>query len=268
MLNPMRRLAIALSLMLLAPAWQAGAQPGPGRVPVLAELFTSQGCNSCPPADRILEMLAEEPPIDGVDVIIMSEHVTYWDHQGWRDPFGSSTFTTRQQMYGTRFGLESIFTPQLVIDGTHQIVGTDIAGLKAALASVAAKPKPRLTVELRESTPQRLIAVASGEGLAAAAGGGADLIWALTEDDLVVDVKRGENARRTLRHSGVVRRLITQKLRDAATGQSPPIEIPLKADWKRDRLRVVAFLQSGSTRQVISVASVSVPTPGSPDKPR
>jgi hypothetical protein len=266
MLNAMGRIALAM-VMLLAPAWLAGAQSNAGRIPVLAELFTSQGCNSCPPADRILEMLAQEPPIDGVDVIIMSEHVTYWDHQGWRDPFGSSTFTSRQQMYGTRFGLDSIFTPQLVIDGSHQIVGTDIAGLKTALAKAAAQPKPQLTVELRESTAQRIVAVASGPGLTAAAGG-SELLWAVTEDDLVVDVKRGENARRTLRHSGVVRRLITQKIRETGSATSPPIEIPLRPEWRRDRLRVLAFVQSASSRQVLSVASVSVQTPASPDKPR
>ena len=155
MLTGMGRVMVTLLMMSLAPAWQAGAQPHPGRVPVLAELFTSEGCSSCPPADRILELLAREPPIDGVDVIIMSEHVTYWDHQGWRDPFGSSTFTARQQMYGALFKLQSVFTPQLVIDGTAQIVGTDIAGLKLALASAAAKPKPRLTVELRDDGPRR-----------------------------------------------------------------------------------------------------------------
>ena len=252
-------------MLSLAPAWQAGAQPHPGRVPVLAELFTSEGCSSCPPADRILELLAREPPIDGVDVIIMSEHVTYWDHQGWRDPFGSSAFTARQQIYGALFKLQSVFTPQLVIDGTSQVIGTDIAGLKAALASAAAKPKPPLTVELRDNGPHGLVATASGPGLAAAVG--AELVWAVTEDDLVVEVKRGENARRTLRHAGVVRWLSARKIGDSAN-PTPSIEIPIRAEWKRDRLRVVGFVQSVRTREVLSVASVSVPAPLSPDKPR
>jgi hypothetical protein len=263
MLALMGRMMVALLVMSLAPAWVAGAQPRSGRVPVLAELFTSEGCSSCPPADRILELLAREPPIDGVDVIIMSEHVTYWDHQGWRDPFGSSTFTARQQMYGGLFKLQSVFTPQLVIDGTSQVIGTDIAGLKVALASAAAKPKPQLTVELRDNGPQDLTATASGPGLAVAVG--AELVWAVTEDDLVVEVKRGENARRTLHHAGVVRWFSSSKIGDSA---GATIKIPLRAEWKRDRLRVVGFVQSVGTREVLSVASVSVPAPLSPDKPR
>ena len=262
MLTGMGRVMVTLLMMSLAPAWQAAAQPHPGRVPVLAELFTSEGCSSCPPADRILELLAREPPIDGVDVIIMSEHVTYWDHQGWRDPFGSSTFTARQQMYGNLFRLPSVFTPQLVIDGAAQIVGTDVAGLKLALASAAAKPKPRLTVALRNDGPDDLVAMASGPGLAAA---GAELVWAVTEDDLVVEVKRGENARRTLHHAGVVRWFSSSRIGDSA---GTTIKIPLRAEWKRDRLRVVGFVQSVRTREVLSVASVSVPAPLSPDKPR
>lgn len=262
MLNGMCRATLAILMMLLAPAWPAGAQAGSGRVPVLAELFTSEGCSSCPPADRILELLGREPPIDGVEVIIMSEHVTYWDHQGWRDPFGSSTFTARQQMYGALFKLESVFTPQLVIDGAAQIVGTDVAGLKLALANAAAKPKPQLTVALRTDGSGRVLATASGPGMSAA---GAELVWAVTEDDLVVEVKRGENARRTLRHAGVVRWLRASKIGESG---GATITIPLRAEWKRDHLRVVAFVQSVSSRQVLSVASASVPAPRSPDTPR
>ena len=250
--------------MLLGPASPLGTQSQPDRVPVLAELFTSEGCSSCPPADRILELLAREPPIDGVEVIILSEHVTYWDHQGWRDPFGSSTFTARQQMYGDWFKLESVFTPQLVIDGTTQMVGTDITALKAALAKSAAKPKPRLIVELRESGSKALVATASGPGLVA----GNELVLAVTEDDLQVEVKRGENARRTLRHAGVVRWFNSRKIDDSSAVTPAPIDIPLRADWKRDRLRVVAFVQSVGTREVLSVGAASVLSLRPRDTPR
>ena len=112
------------------------AQPGP-RVPVLVELFTSEGCNSCPPADRLLEELLQEQPIDGVQVVALSEHVTYWDHQGWKDPFGAQQFTARQQQYGLRFNIESIYTPQLVIDGSRELVGSDKRAIERALAANA-----------------------------------------------------------------------------------------------------------------------------------
>jgi hypothetical protein len=262
----MGRMMVAFLLISLTPAWPAGAQARSDRVPVLAELFTSEGCSSCPPADRILELLASEPPVDGVDVIIMSEHVTYWDHQGWRDPFGSTTFTSRQQKYGEWFKLESVFTPQLVIDGASQLVGTDIAGLKAALAKSVTKPKPRLTVAVRENGPQGLVATASGPAVAGGASTDLELVWAVTEDNLEVEVKRGENARRTLHHSGVVRWFSTKKFGDGAMPAS--IDIPLRPEWKRDRLRVVAFVQSARTRDVLSVGAASVQTRPPRDTPR
>ena len=112
-----------LPVLLLIFAGFGESQPQ-SRVPVLAELFTSEGCNSCPPADDLLAIFLDEQPVDGVYVVPLSEHVTYWDHQGWKDPFGSPQFTTRQQQYGLRFNLDSIYTPPLVIDGTREFVGS------------------------------------------------------------------------------------------------------------------------------------------------
>ena len=114
---------------------------------MLAELFTSEGCNSCPPADAALELLQHQQPIDGVYVIALSEHVTYWDHQGWKDPFGSAQFTSRQRAVGRQFNLDSIFTPQLVIDGVSQVIGSDKGAIEKALRDAAKKPKPALHVE-------------------------------------------------------------------------------------------------------------------------
>lgn len=227
-------------------------QPSNGRVPVLVELFTSEGCNSCPPADRILEMLSKEQPVDGVYIVALSEHVTYWDHQGWKDPFGAQRYTQRQNAYGSRFKLESVFTPQLIIDGATQFVGTDTAALKRALEDAAGTPKPRLTVEAALDAKGGLSGSVSGPGLEAGKAEGADLLWAVTEDDLVVEVKRGENANRTLRHSGVVRTLVTKKIE--ATGATPvSATIQLESEWKRENLRLVAFVQSAKTKRVLSV---------------
>src|SRR5688500_6073995 len=104
-------LCVAL-LSAFAPAY-AHAQTGQP-VPVVAELFTSEGCNSCPPADRLLELLSKQQPIQGVYVVALSEHVTYWDRLGWKDPFGSQKFTARQNMYAFHFNLDGPFTPQVV----------------------------------------------------------------------------------------------------------------------------------------------------------
>ena len=195
------------------------AQPQP-RIPVLAELFTSEGCNSCPPADELLEYLLQEQPIDGVYVVPLSEHVTYWDHQGWKDPFSSQQFTTRQQQYGLRFNLDSIYTPQLVIDGDREFVGSDRRSIERALREAAKKPKPELKVNLTSAGTSLTIAT-SGAGLSVDPD--AELWLAVTEDRLRVDVKRGENANRTMKHSGVVRVL------RSAGGVSKPRRSPSRS---------------------------------------
>jgi len=251
--------AVAVSLALLAGGHvRAQAPADAGRVPVLAELFTSEGCSSCPPADRILEMLATEQPVDGVYVIGLSEHVTYWDHQGWRDPFGSRSLTQRQTAYGAHFNLESIFTPQLVIDGTTQIVGSDTSQLQRVLAERARSPKSPLTIEAGP-TDNGVAVSAAGAGLAAGVAEDAELVWVVAEDNLVVDVKRGENAKRTLRHAGVVRTMVTKKLDSSKAAFDTSTVLPLAAEWKRDQLRLVAFVQARKTKRVISVAWSRLP---------
>jgi len=225
------------------------AQAGADRVPVLAELFTSEGCNSCPPADTLLEVMMQEQPIKGVYIIALSEHVTYWDNQGWKDPFDSPQFTARQQQYGNRFNLDSIFTPQLVIDGAAEFIGSDQKKIESGLIAAAKTPKPALTVDVT-SDGSVINASASGPGLTAEKD--AELMFALTEDHLAVDVKRGENANRTLKHSGVVRILQSAGSVDAT---SKRVSFKLSPDWKRENLRVVSFVQSKKNRRIVSVAS-------------
>jgi hypothetical protein len=237
----------------LAGFLNAQARPEAERIPVLAELFTTEGCSSCPPADRVLELVAKEQPAEGVYVVVMSEHVTYFDHLGWKDPFGSSLFTERQKMYAEGFKPAGVFTPQLVIDGATQMVGSDTGQLKRALADAAGKPKPRLTVGASLEGKDTLVASASGPGLEAGAAEGAELLWAVTEDDLIVEVTRGENAKRTLRHYGVVRTLIARTIDAAPADEGMGAVIRLHSSWKRDHLRLVAFVQSTKTRRVLSV---------------
>ena len=238
---------IALAVRVLlggAPPVHAQAQ---ARVPVLVELFTSEGCNSCPPADRLLEWLLNEQPVDGVFVVPLSEHVTYWDHQGWKDPFGSQQFTTRQQQYGRKFNLDSVFTPQLVIDGREQYVGSDGRSIERALRSAAQATKPELKVTTAANGNGVNVA-AAGPGLSADAN--AELWFVLTEDRLAVDVKRGENANKTMKHSGVVR--VMKSAGDAR--KAGAITFAIEPAWKKENLRVIAFVQSRKDRSVLAIA--------------
>ena len=240
------------AVVLLGVTGSTRAQSTQERVPVIAELFTSEGCSSCPPADALLEILLQEQPIKGVYVIPMSEHVTYWDHQGWKDPFSAQQYTVRQQQYGLRFNIESIYTPQLVIDGTREFVGSDKRAIERALTEAAKTLKPVLFVTATVADGS-LNLTASGLGLSAETD--AELVFAVTEDHLVIDVPRGENAKRTRKHSGVVR-----WLKSAGTvGSSPATAtVTLAQDWHRENLRVVAFVQSRKDRRVISAGLAAV----------
>ena len=245
--------ATGIALLALAARVMFGATPpvhaqAKVRVPVLAELFTSEGCNSCPPADALLATLLAEQPIDGVFVVPLSEHVTYWDHQGWKDPFGSQQFTVRQQQYGQRFNLDSIYTPQLVIDGREEYVGSDRRAIEKALRNAAKLTKPELKIVATNGGSSVTVS-ASGPGLVAESG--AELWFVVAEDHLVVDVKRGENANKSLAHSGVVR--VLKSAGDAAKAGS--ITMAIEPSWKKDNLHVVGFVQSKKDRRILAVAS-------------
>src|SRR6202789_4199856 len=117
------------------------AEADAARQPVLVELFTSEGCSSCPPADALLAHLDETQSVPGAQVIVLSEHVTYWNQDGWHDPFSMDAMTDRQKQYGDQFGLSDVFTPQAVVDGAAQMVGSDERGLEQAVERAAASPK-------------------------------------------------------------------------------------------------------------------------------
>src|SRR3954462_9931100 len=130
---------IVLAALIVTAVAQSTSTPS-ARVPVVVELFTSEGCSSCPPADAVLSKLAKEQPVAGVEIIPLGMHVTYWDQLGWRDPASLPLATTRQQDYGVVFGTDRIYTPQAVIDGQDEVVGSDEAALRRAIARAAKRP--------------------------------------------------------------------------------------------------------------------------------
>src|SRR5207253_8005967 len=147
----MLRLTLVVSFILAiasAPPRVARAQ---SRTPVLVELFTSEGCSSCPPADTFLQRLADTQPLAGVQVIALGHHVTYWDHQGWKDRFSAEQFTGRQEQYGSALRVEAIYTPQMIVDGRFQFVGSDTKAGRDALERAASMAHGELTIALEAS---------------------------------------------------------------------------------------------------------------------
>src|SRR5882724_3062867 len=137
-----------LALSLLA----AGTLPGQSRVPVIVELFTSEGCSSCPPADNVLSRMEREQPVEGVEIIALGEHVDYWDQLGWKDRFSSPLFTARQQEYGQIFHLESVYTPQMVVNGAKEVLGSDSRAVQEAIRAAAKEPHAEVAISM--TSPQ------------------------------------------------------------------------------------------------------------------
>src|SRR5262245_44013647 len=174
---------------------------------VIVELFTSEGCSSCPPADRFLQKLVDLQPVEGVQIVALGEHVDYWDRLGWKDRFSSAPLTERQQVYGARFRNESVYTPQMVVDGRAEFVGTDANAAKRAIESARTAPHGVMTLALHGGPESSMVRVTvTTERLPkTAVGDRADIIVVVTEDRLQTDVKRGENQGLKLSHAPVVR---------------------------------------------------------------
>jgi len=232
----MKRILASLLLPGLIGCTEAQAAAPKG--PVVLELFTSEGCSSCPPADALL---AEVGALPGV--IALELHVDYWDDLGWKDPFSQEAFSRRQGVYDGVFG-RGIYTPQLVANGVAQGVGSDRSRVADLLATVPPASAP-VTVSARRFDGGAVVVSAAAPG----APDGAELLVALTESGVATEVKRGENAGRHLVHSGVVRAL--EKV--PASG-----EVKLPLDGTTGKLAVVALLQDKKTRRILGVAQTSL----------
>lgn len=228
----------------------AAAQSASSRIPVLVELFTSEGCSDCPPADRLLAKLDKEQFAPGVDAIVLSEHVTYWNRLGWRDPFSLDLADARQYTYGRQFNLSSVYTPQAVVDGAWQFVGSDEQSLRAALNKAASTPKSALAIEGAEWKNG-----AAAFHLRGALNAGTHLYVALAADATHSEVARGENAGRTLQHVAVVRALKEFKASDA-DGHFLQLSAGsgAQAGSANGAMRLVVFATDAKTGRVVAAA--------------
>jgi hypothetical protein len=226
-----------------------GAGPTPAaRTPVLVELFTSEGCSSCPPADALLRRLVRDQPVAGARVIGLSEHVDYWDDLGWRDPYSDRAYSGRQVTYARRLGLGGAYTPQVVVDGERDALGSSAAAVLAAISELAARPKGEIEARL-DPAAGTVRVEATWAGKVAA-----DVFLALTENEAVSVVLHGENQGKTLVHASVVRSLV--RLGEGAGRFQGTAAIPPASGRARS---LVVFVQAKGGGQVHAIGELAVP---------
>jgi len=233
----------------------AAAAGTPAGAPVLIELFTSEGCSSCPPADVVLQKLDQFQPIPGAQLIVLSEHVTYWDHDGWKDPNSSQAFTDRQSSYETALGVKEPYTPQFIIDGTQVGQIDKLQELEQELNK--AKDETKLPVRIGEVTvdPSNSgVLRAHVEADANPDKHNADVFVAIALDHVESQVLRGENGGKHLIHVAVVQELT--KVGKLSKGKSfaQDVQLKLKPGEDPKNLRLVAFVQESGPGKLLGAA--------------
>ena len=225
------------------------------RNPVLIELFTSEGCSSCPPADVLLSQLDRFQPVPGADLIVLSEHVDYWDDIGWKDPYSSHQFSLRQADYARRFRLGEPYTPQMVVDGNSQLVGSDERQAVQAIQNAAKVDKFRISLSAPRLEGNSLTVHVEVGATPAEAKHTSGQVWIALADDMdQSNVRRGENAGRTLKHVAVVRTLAQVGTVEGNSTFSKDLTVST-GNANLQNLRVVAILQESATGKVLGVGS-------------
>jgi hypothetical protein len=242
---------------LLGLSISAGSQPAPSRRPVLVELFTSEGCSSCPPADAVLAKLDRDQPIQNAEIIVLGEHVDYWDDLGWHDRFSSHQYTERQKQYSARLGVDGVYTPHMIVDGADQFVGNDSTHARRSILSAAQKAKLNLSLSHPVVDARKISASVSLPASSASSSDG-ELYAALVDPIDFTDVRNGENGGRRLEHVGVVRNL--QRIGSLKDLGSGPLRFSLNApgDANPVNMRVVVFAQQNNQGNVLGAVVTSV----------
>jgi len=246
------RTTVFLILFLSATLLGAGDLSAASK-PVVVELFTSEGCSSCPPADALLKRFDEQQPISGAQIIVLSEHVDYWNHIGWRDPYSSKFFSDRQSAYSGNFGLATVYTPQMVVDGTAQFTGSDSETAKQEIE----KARNRQNVEVSISNvsfQSGVVRVRVHADRLADNGRSAEVLVALALNHAASQVLRGENSGRHLSHAGVVRQLVKAGSVDQARAFEGEVKLKLAQPGDAANLRVIAFVQQSGQKQILGAA--------------
>jgi len=241
---------LVFACTLAAAATTAMGEAGKA-IPVVIELFTSEGCSSCPPADRLLAQLDKEQPVAGAHLIVLSEHVDYWNTLGWIDPYSSHEFSERQRRYGSALRVDDVYTPQAVVDGRLEVVGNNSAKLQAAIQRAVKEKKIPLSLQVSRSGEKIHVELQTGEGVASAV----QLYLALAEDAVQSQVSAGENGGRMLAHTAVVRSLTQAGKFDSENRLTA--DLKTSARWGK-HLRVIAFLAEHDGGKIIGAAVAEI----------
>ena len=238
----------------------SAAQPLPASADkhstVLIELFTSEGCSSCPPADDLLSDLIRNQPIPNVTIVGFGEHVDYWDNLGWRDVFSAAAFTDRQSDYEKQvFRTGSIYTPQAIVDGRFQLVGSDAAALRSSILNAAKTAKATLDVGVQTSGASDLLAQIKVNIPSELTVHALDVVAVVVERNLATKVQRGENGGRMLKHGAVARTFVSVgAIKAPERTFSKNLALHIDSSWKRSDLQVVAFVQDRATKAIVGAA--------------
>lgn len=243
-------LCVALSLSLGGGTSLAAGETSLQPVALL-ELFTSQGCSSCPPADELLSRMAADPAWSG-RVVPIAFHVDYWNYIGWTDPFSRRAWSERQERYASAFDSDRIYTPQLIVQGRQGCNGTDSACIRRALEHVSSPGSWSIDSVRLDRVGTTLQASVGWRGVTGSAG--PTLYGALVERGLETSVARGENARRTLHNDNVVRLLASG--RKVQAPRESELTFELDPRWQKDRLGLVIFLQELPSMAVLTAVRV------------
>lgn len=245
--------AVLLAMSGLQSASHAMAQNAK-TTPVLVELFTSEGCSSCPPADALLAKLDGKVSPSGQQIIALSEHVTYWDQLGWKDPFSLQFFTDRQNAYAERMGQDEVYTPQVVVNGDSQVVGSDHDAVVKAITMEGLPMPLEITILSHHPNGANLSVMFTASGKVPR--GGADVYAVLTDDHDSEQVLHGENAGRTLAHVAVARSVGKSTL--LREGDQTLVTIPLTAALRNQPLtgkHLVLIAQLRGQGRVVGLAT-------------
>jgi hypothetical protein len=214
--------------------------------PVLVELFTSEGCSSCPPADAFLRTLDSTQPIQGAQLIVLGEHVDYWDDQGWRDIYSDHNFTVRQGNYVNRMGLKSSYTPQIIVDGSAECSGNDRKRAIDVIEKARAQSKVSLQISSATVANGKLRAHIESDTLPA----NAEVFVALALDHAESQVLRGENSGHHLEHVAVARNFVKVGKADKGATFAKDLELKVKP---ASAYRIIAFIQEANQGKILGV---------------